>query len=58
MAMTLKEELLIFWILCAVVIMYAARHFFDGLTYFAERMAAFSIAYVPAVLHLMVGHLR
>ena len=56
--MTLKEEFLILWIFCAVVIAFAARHFFGGMVYLVEQMAAFSVIYLPGLLHLLIGHLR
>ena len=58
MAMTWKDELLLFWIFCTVVITFAARHFLGGAIYLAEQMAAFSLAYVPALLHLLTRHLH
>jgi hypothetical protein len=58
MAMTVKEELLIFWILCLVVIAYAVRHFFGGIAYLAEHMVAFNVACVPGLLRLMVWRFR
>jgi hypothetical protein len=56
--MTWKDELLMLWIFCTVVIAFAARHFFGGAVYLVERIAAFSIAYVPSLLHLLTGHLH
>lgn len=56
--MTWKDELLLLWILCTVVIAFAARHFLEGAVYVVEQMAAFSIAYVPGLLHLLTRHLR
>jgi ACR3 family arsenite efflux pump ArsB len=57
-AMTWKDELLMLWIFCAVVITFAARHFFGGAVYLVEQLAAFSIAYMPGLLHVLIGHLR
>jgi hypothetical protein len=56
--MTWKDELLMFWIFCAVVITFAARHFFGGAVYVVEQLAAFSFAYMPGLLHVLIGHLR
>ena len=56
--MTWKDELLTLWIFCTVVIAFAARHFLGGAVYVVEQMAAFSIAYVPGLLHLLAGRLR
>lgn len=58
MAMTLKDEILILWIFFVVVITFAARHFFGGMVYLAEQMAAFSIIQMPSLLHLLMGHSR
>ncbi len=58
MAMTLKDEILILWIFCVVVITFAARHFFGDMVYLAEQMAAFSIVYMPSLLHLLMSHSR
>ena len=55
--MTLKDELLIFWIFCMVVIGFLARHFFGGLVFLVGKLAAFSVVCVPGLLHLLVGHL-
>ena len=57
-AMTLKEEFLIFWIICLVVIAFAARHFLGGMVYLVEQAAAFSIVYLPSLLHLLIGQMR
>jgi hypothetical protein len=57
-AMTWKDELLMLWIFCAVVITFAARHFFGGAVYLVEQLAAFGIAYMPGLLHVLIGHLR
>jgi hypothetical protein len=56
--MTWKDELLMLWIFCAVVITLAARHFFGGAVYLVEQLAAFSFAYMPGLLHVLIGHLR
>ena len=56
--MTLKDELLILWILCTVVITFATRHFFGGMVYLAEQLAAFSVVHVLGLLHLLIGQLR
>lgn len=56
--MTLKEEFLIFWIICLVVITFAARHFLGGIVYLVEQTAAFSIVYLPGLLHLLIGQMR
>ena len=56
--MTLKEEFLIFWIICLVAITFAARHFLGGMVYLVEQAAAFSIVYLPSLLHLLIGQMR
>jgi hypothetical protein len=57
-AMTWKDELLMLWIFCAVVIAFAARHFFGGAVYLVEQLAAFSLAYMPGLSRVLIGHLR
>jgi hypothetical protein len=57
MVMTWKEELLMLWILCTVLMTLAARHFLAGAIHLVEQMAAFSIAYVPGLLHLLARRL-
>jgi len=56
--MTWKDELLMLWIFCAVVIAFAARHFFGGAVYLVEQLAAFSLAYMPGLSRVLIGHLR
>jgi hypothetical protein len=56
--MTWKEELLMLWIFSTVVIAFAARHFLGEAFHMVEQMAACSLAYVPAILHLLSGHVR
>jgi hypothetical protein len=56
--MTWKDELLMLWIFCTVVITFAARHLLGGAVYLVERMAAFSIAHMPALLHVLTRHLH
>jgi hypothetical protein len=55
--MMLKDEFLLFWILCLVVITFAARNFWGGMVYLAQHAAAFSIAYLPSLFHLLINHL-
>jgi hypothetical protein len=57
MVMTWKEELLMLWILCTVLMTFAARHFLEAATHLVEQMAAFSISYVPGLLHLLARRL-
>lgn len=56
--MTLKDEFLIFWVICLVMITFAVRHFLGGMAYLAEQAAAFSIVYLPSLLHLLIGRMR
>jgi hypothetical protein len=56
--MTWKDEFLILWIFCSVLITLAARHFLGGAAHLAEQMAAFSAAYLPGLLHTLIGRLR
>ncbi|MGB2671966.1 MAG: hypothetical protein WA621_15145 [Candidatus Acidiferrum sp.] len=56
--MTWKDELLMLWIFCTVVIVFAARHFFGEAACLLNQLAAFSLAYMPGLLHLLIGHLR
>jgi hypothetical protein len=56
--MTWKDELLMLWIICAVVIAFAARHFFGGAVYLVEQLAVCIFTYMPGPLHLLSGHLR
>jgi hypothetical protein len=58
MAMTWKDEVLLFWIFCTVVIAFAARHFAGEAFHVVEQMAAFRIAFVPAVLQVLLGRCR
>jgi hypothetical protein len=57
MAMTWKDEVLVFWIFCTVVIAIVIRHF-GGAVYLVEQLAAFNAAYMPGLLHVLVGRLR
>lgn len=52
--MSLKDAFLILWIFCVVLITFAVRHFFGGTAYLAERLAAFSLSYIPVFLHVFV----
>ncbi len=56
--MTWKDEFLMLWIFCLVVITYAARHLFDGAAYLVEHVAAASVLCVPGLLHLLSGRWR
>jgi|HubBroStandDraft_1064217.scaffolds.fasta_scaffold19689_2 hypothetical protein len=56
MAMTWKDEVLVFWILCTVVIAIVLRHF-GGAVHLVEQMAAFNAAYMPGLVHVMVRRL-
>jgi hypothetical protein len=54
-AMTWKDELVVYWVFCMVLIGFVARHLFDGAVYLVERVAAASIVCIPGLLHLLVG---
>jgi hypothetical protein len=56
MAMTWKDEVLVFWIFCTVVIAIVIRHF-GGTVHLLEQMAAFNAAYMPGLLHVLVRRL-
>jgi hypothetical protein len=58
MAMTWRDEVLLFWIFCTVVIAFAARHLMGEAFHLVEQMATFSAAYLPGLLHVVLGHLR
>ncbi len=55
--MSWKDELLMLWIFCTVVLTIAARHFLAGAVHLVEQMAALSIAHVPGLLHLLARRL-
>ena len=55
--MTWKDELLMLWIFCTVVITFASRHFCGEAVYLVEQMPAFAIAIVPGLLHALTKHL-
>ena len=56
--MTWKDEFLMFWIFCSVLITLAVRHFLGGAVYLVERLAASSFVHMPGLFHLVSGHLR
>ena len=56
--MSLKDAFLILRIFCVVLVTVAVRHFFGGTAYLAERLAAFSLSYMPVLLHLFMKHLH
>ncbi len=56
--MTWKDELLMLWIFCTVLISFAARHFFGGAIYLIEHVAAFTVPFLPGVLHMLARHLH
>lgn len=58
MAMTLKDEFLLLWIFCLVMISFAARHVLVDMVYLVEKLAAFGMAYMPGLLHLAINHWR
>jgi hypothetical protein len=57
-AVTWKDEVLLFWIFCTIVIAFAARHLLGEAFHLVEKMAAFGIACVPGVLHAVLSRLR
>ncbi len=57
-AVTWKDELLMLWIFCTIVIPFAARHCFGAADYLVEQMAMLSVAYVPALLSALTKHLH
>jgi hypothetical protein len=56
--MTWKDEVVLFWIFCTIVIAFAARHLLGEAFHLVEQMAAFGIACVPGVLHAVLSRLR
>ena len=56
--MTWKDELLMLWIFSTVVLAFAVRYFRGGAVSMVEQMAASSLSYVPALLHLLTRHFR
>ena len=57
-AMTWKDEVVLFWIFCTIVIAFAARHLLGEAFHLVEQMAAFGIACVTGVLHAVLSRLR
>ncbi len=55
--MTWKDEVLLLWIFCSVLIAIVARHF-GGTLHLLQHIAAFNVACVPGLLRLMVGRFR
>ncbi|MGB8473983.1 MAG: hypothetical protein WCE61_07875 [Candidatus Acidiferrum sp.] len=43
--MTLKDEFLMFWIFCVVVIAFVVRHFFGEAIYLVQHLAAFTVVF-------------
>jgi hypothetical protein len=58
MAMTWKDEVLMLWIFCSVLIAVVIRHFFGGAAHLAQQMAGFSAAYLPGLLHALTWRLH
>jgi hypothetical protein len=56
--MALKDEFVMFWIFCMVLITFAVRHFFGGIVQLVEHMAAVSMVHMLGVLLRMIWHLR
>jgi hypothetical protein len=56
--MTWKDELLMLWILFAVVIAFAARHFLGEAAQLVQQVGSCSIAYLPGLVHFVAGLLR
>ena len=56
--MTWKDEVLMLWIFCTVVIAVVIRHFLGGPAHLVQQMAGFSAAYFPGLLHALVCRLR
>jgi hypothetical protein len=56
--MTVKDELLIFWICCLVLISFFLRHLLGCAGYLVQQVASVSLIGVPGLLRLFVGHLH
>ena len=56
--MTWKDEVLMLWIFCSVLIAVVIRHFFGGAAHLAQQMAGFSAAYLPGLLHALTWRLH
>ena len=58
MAMSWKEGVLIYLILCSILLVFVVRHFFGDLIFLAEHVIAMGLVHGPALLHFVVGGLR
>jgi hypothetical protein len=52
-AMSWKEMLLIYLIVCALLIAYVARHFLGDALYLVEHVIATRVGYMPSVIHFV-----
>jgi hypothetical protein len=57
-AMTWRDELLIYWVFCSVLIAILARYVLDGATYLVDHVAAANVHCIPGLLHLLSGMLN
>ncbi|HYL61451.1 MAG TPA: hypothetical protein VE077_02440 [Candidatus Methylomirabilis sp.] len=56
--MTFKDEVMMFWICCLVLLSFLVRHFLGAAEVLAHQAAALSLIGLPEMLRLFVGHVR
>ena len=54
--MTVKDELLIFWVCCFVLVLFVARHFLGCAADLMQHLAALSFNAVPVLLRFFTAH--
>jgi hypothetical protein len=54
--MTVKDELLIFWVCCLVLVLFVARHFLGVAADLMQHLAALSFGAVPALMRFFAAH--
>lgn len=54
--MTVKDELLIFWIFCLALVSFFIRHFMGCAADLIQHVAAVSPIVVPSLLQFFTGH--
>ena len=56
--MTFKDEVMMFWICCLVLLAFLVRHLLDAAEVLANQVATFSLTGLPELLRMFAGHLR
>ena len=56
--MTLKDEVMMFWMCCLLLLLFLLHHVFGAAECLAQQAATLSLSVLPGMLRLFGGHMH